>query len=51
MFPSHYTAYILYKIFCFKIITIDVHGITILLGVQLCFRRSFSEIRGFIVKN
>jgi len=21
------------------------------LGVQLCFRRSFSEIRGFIVKN
>jgi len=23
----------------------------IILGVQLCFRRFFSEIRGFIVKN
>jgi len=40
-----------YKLLSFSKLIELIKEIILLLGVQFCFRRFFSEIRGFIVKN
>jgi len=40
-----------FDLFLYKELFLVLFSSVVLLGVQLCFRRFFSEIRGFIVKN